>query len=123
MAALDRLLSDLARTRDLVAGGQRRACSTCWIGPARPAGPCRPGPPGPTGWPSSGCPCPTTRGSWPKFTSLAGDLGINIYDIEIAHSAEGPRGVLVLVVGSDEAPALHQAVTAQGHRATVRELS
>ena len=54
---------------------------------------------------------------------MAAELGINIYNVEIAHSAEGPRGVLVLVVDTAEAPRLHDAVVAKGHRATVSELS
>ena len=36
-----------------------------------------------------------------EITTLAGDLGVNISDLEIAHSAEGERGVLVLVVDAD----------------------
>ena len=35
-------------------------------------------------------PVPDREGVLAEITSLAGDLGINIYDIEIAHSAEGP---------------------------------
>jgi prephenate dehydrogenase len=41
---------------------------------------------------------PDRPGVIAEVTSLATELGANIYDIEIAHSAEGPRGVLVLVV-------------------------
>ena len=33
-----------------------------------------------------------------EVTTLLGEMGINIYDLEIAHSAEGDRGVLVLVI-------------------------
>ena len=43
-------------------------------------------------------PVPDEPGVLAEITSLAADAGINIYDIEIAHSAEGPRGVLILVV-------------------------
>ena len=107
VAALDQLLADLAEMRELVAaGGPRRRCWRCSNGPARPAGTCRPGPPGPSTWPSCGSRCPTARACWPRSPRLAGDLGINIYDIEIAHSAEGPRGVLVLVVAAAEAEQL-----------------
>ena len=53
---------------------------------------------------------PDREGVLAELTTLAGDLGINIYDIEIAHSAEGPRGVLVLVVASGEAARLRTAV-------------
>ena len=107
VAALDHVLADLTAMRDQVADrGPGRACSTCSSGPARPGAACRPGPPGPNGWPSCGCRCPTAQACWPRSPPWPATSGINIYDIEIAHSAEGPRGVLVLVVdGADSAPA------------------
>src|SRR5438105_4200934 len=43
-------------------------------------------------------PVPDRPGVIAEVTTLAGELGINIYDFEIAHSAEGDRGVLVMVV-------------------------
>ena len=103
--------------RRLVAGADR-------AGPARGARPGQRGPPGPAGpgHPArpagrAAGPGARPRGVLAEITSLAGDLGINIYDIEIAHSAEGPRGVLVLVVGSDQAAGRSSgAVTAQGYR-------
>ncbi|HUI02630.1 MAG TPA: prephenate dehydrogenase/arogenate dehydrogenase family protein [Acidimicrobiales bacterium] len=58
-----------------------------------------------------------------EITTLAGDLGVNIADVEIAHSAEGDHGVLVLVVDGAAAPRLLEAVVARGYRATVRPLS
>ena len=36
-------------------------------------------------------PVPDRDGVLAEITSLAADAGIGIYDIEIAHSAEGPR--------------------------------
>jgi prephenate dehydrogenase len=63
------------------------------------------------------------QGVLAEFTGLAGDLGINIYDLVIAHSAEGPRGVLTLVVGADEAERLRTAIDGLGHTCTVTELS
>jgi hypothetical protein len=49
-------------------------------------------------------------------TTLAGELGVNIYDLEIAHSAEGPRGVLVLVVDAAAAEAVVSPLRARGYR-------
>ena len=43
-------------------------------------------------------PVPDRPGVLAEVTTLAGELGVNIFDLEIAHSAEGDRGVLVLVV-------------------------
>jgi prephenate dehydrogenase len=49
---------------------------------------------------------------------LATELGINIFDVEIAHSVEGDRGVLVVVIDVQGAPTLTEALTARGHRSS-----
>ena len=46
-----------------------------------------------------------------------------ILDIEIAHSAEGPRGVLVLVVDAAQTDLVRGALIARGYRPSVRALS
>jgi hypothetical protein len=51
-----------------------------------------------------------------EVTTLAGELGINIYDLEIAHSAEGPRGVLVLVVDASLAENVAGPLRDRGYR-------
>jgi nitrate reductase NapAB chaperone NapD len=58
-----------------------------------------------------------------EITSLAADGGISIYDIEIAHSAEGPRGVLILVVDSAESERLRDAIEAKGYHCRAEKLS
>jgi prephenate dehydrogenase len=68
-------------------------------------------------------PVPDEEGVLAEITSLAADAGISIYDIEIAHSAEGPRGVLILVVDGADAPTLAAAVEAHGYRYRVAHLS
>ena len=60
--------------------------------------PARPGSAGPTSWPRCGSPCPTGPASLAEVTTLATELGVNIVDLEIAHSSEGDRGVLILLV-------------------------
>jgi prephenate dehydrogenase len=67
-------------------------------------------------------PVPDREGVLAELTTLASTLGVNIYDIEIAHSAEGPQGVLQLLVAAERAEELRTAVVARGYRATVREL-
>jgi hypothetical protein len=57
-----------------------------------------------------------------EITTLAGDLGVNIADLEIAHSAEGERGVLVLVVDADGAERLQTGLTGRAYRSTARAL-
>ena len=68
-------------------------------------------------------PVPDRQGVLAEFTGLAADLDVNIYDLDIAHSAEGPRGVLTLVVGADEADRLRRAIEERGHSCTVIPLS
>jgi prephenate dehydrogenase len=68
-------------------------------------------------------PVPDRRGVLAEITSLAADGGISIYDIEIAHSAEGPRGVLILVVDTAEAERLRDAIEAQGYHCRAERLA
>ena len=68
-------------------------------------------------------PVPDRQGVLAEITSLAADAGISIYDIEIAHSAEGPRGVLILVVDRAQAETLREAVAAKGYRSRAEHLS
>jgi prephenate dehydrogenase len=68
-------------------------------------------------------PVPDRHGVLAEITSLAADGGISIYDIEIAHSAEGPRGVLILVVDTAEAERLRDAIAAQGYHCRAERLA
>ena len=123
VTGLDRLLHDLASLRDRVAGGDRpgllellQRAST-----ARrelPSSATRP-----EHLSELRVPVPDRAGVLAEFTGLAADLGVNIYDLDIAHSAEGPRGVLTLVVGADEADRLRAAIDERGHSCTVIPLS
>ena len=67
-------------------------------------------------------PVPDRPGVLAEITTLAGELGVNIYDIEIAHSAEGDRGVLVIVIDSRDADLLRGAFLARGYRPSVHHL-
>lgn len=53
---------------------------------------------------------------------LATELDVNIYDLEIAHSPEGPRGVVVLLVESEMAQRLQAALVEQGYRPSIQPL-
>jgi prephenate dehydrogenase len=63
-------------------------------------------------------PVPDRTGVLADITTLAAELGVNIFDLEIAHSVEGDRGVLVLVVDALAAPTLLSTLPARGYRAT-----
>ncbi len=58
-----------------------------------------------------------------EVTTLAGRLGVNIVDIEIAHSIEGDGGVLVLVVPVSGAEAFDAALTESGYHVSRTDLS
>ncbi|HVM01242.1 MAG TPA: prephenate dehydrogenase/arogenate dehydrogenase family protein [Acidimicrobiales bacterium] len=58
-----------------------------------------------------------------EVTTLAGELDVNIADLEIAHSAEGDRGVLLLVVDAADADRLRAALGRRGYRPSVRPLT
>ncbi len=51
-----------------------------------------------------------------EVTTLAGELGVNILDLEIAHSVEGGPGVLVLVVPEAGAEGFEVALAERGYR-------
>lgn len=68
-------------------------------------------------------PVPDRPGVLAEMTTLVGELGVNIEDLEIAHSGEGRHGVLVLAVTSEAAEPVRAALAARGYRAAVRSLA
>jgi len=63
------------------------------------------------------------RGELAAITGLAAELDVNIFDLEIAHSAEGPTGVIVMLVDSEVADVLRGGLLARGYRPSIRPLS
>ena len=122
VSTLDQLMADLQVMRARVADGDRRGLLEALgrASSARQSLPARASRPDDLA--ELRMPVPDREGVLAEITSLAGGLGINIYDIEIAHSSEGTHGVLVLVVEAREALKLHDAVTTLGYRCTTREL-
>jgi prephenate dehydrogenase len=120
---LDTLLGDLTAMRDRVAGQDRDAL----LGVLQSASAARRNLPARVARPDHlselRIPVPDRDGVLAEITSLAADAGIGIFDIEIAHSAEGPRGVLILVVDSDRAATLRQAIEHKGYRCQAERLS
>ncbi len=121
--ALDRLLASLAEMRSVVEAGDRdgllrtleaaRAART-----TLPAGVSRP-----EGLAEVRVPVADRPGVLAEVTTLAGELSVNIADLEIAHSVEGERGVLLLVVDTSEAERLRRALVDRGYRPSVHPLS
>jgi hypothetical protein len=57
-----------------------------------------------------------------QITTLATELDVSILDIEIAHSAEGPQGVLIVLVEAELGPRLVDGLVAEGFRPSLRHL-
>jgi prephenate dehydrogenase len=68
-------------------------------------------------------PVPDRPGVLAEVTTLAGELAVNIFDLEIAHSAEGDRGVLVVVVDARAGDLMRGALLARGYRPSVHPLA
>ncbi len=122
VAALDDLLQALGDIRRVVAAGDRAEllASLSQAALARRSLPARAV--RPERLTEMRVPVPDRPGVLSEITTTAGDLGVNISDLEIAHSAEGQRGVLVLVVDAEAADTLAAALGRRGYRPTSRPL-
>lgn len=67
-------------------------------------------------------PVPDRPGVLAEVTTLLGALGINVRDLEIAHSAEGEAGVLVLSVDALDSARARAALVEHGYRPSARLL-
>jgi prephenate dehydrogenase len=123
VAVLDELLGELERMRSVVAGGDRdgllrmleEARAARVNLPARVAAA--------EDLVEVRIPVLDRPGVLAEVTTLAGELAVNIYDVEIAHSAEGDRGVLVAIVDANALDLLRGALFARGYRVSARPLS
>jgi prephenate dehydrogenase len=66
---------------------------------------------------------PDRPGVLAAVTAMATRHEVNIYDIEIAHSAEGPRGVLILLVDSGKVDTFVEGLVADGYAVSSRALT
>ncbi len=67
-------------------------------------------------------PVPDRDGVIADVTTFASEMAINIADIEIAHSSEGDRGVLILLVDTVRAEAFRIGLVERGYRPAVQYL-
>jgi prephenate dehydrogenase len=122
LAALDRLSASLAQLRTVVAERDRGRLLEL-LQRARDARINLP-----TGAPALSqaselrLPVPDRPGVIAEVSTLLGGLGVNIFDVEIAHSAEGDRGVMVLIVDSEAEGVARKALAERGYRASSRRL-
>ena len=68
-------------------------------------------------------PVPDRPGVLAEVTTTAGRLGVNVANIDIAHSLEGRAGVIELVIAADDAPALEEALHELGYHTSRTELT
>lgn len=67
-------------------------------------------------------PIPDRPGVLAEVTTVLGERNVNISDLEIAHSLEGPGGVLVMIVAAADAERAAQALAGRGYRLSSRGL-
>ena len=68
-------------------------------------------------------PVPDEKGQLARITTLASDLDVNIYDLDIAHSVEGPLGVVIALVESETAPLFRDELAELGYHPLLAALS
>jgi prephenate dehydrogenase len=119
---IDSLITSLSDLRDTVASSDREALLRT-LGEAQAA---RRNLPGRVSQPSAvievRIPVPDRPGVLAEVTTLATELGVNIADLEIAHSTEGDAGVLLMLVEAAQAEPFRAGLAQRGYRPTLRQL-
>lgn len=119
---LDRLVDALTEVRDVVAKSDRSEL----VGMLEQARAARVALPARYAKPDAVAevrlPIPDRKGVLAQITTLATELDVSILDIEIAHSAEGPQGVLIVLVEAELGPRLVDGLVAEGFRPSLRHL-
>lgn len=122
VSVFDTLIADLGAMRDRVAGGDRQGLLET-LGRAATARRALPlGAQIPDHLAEILVPVPDRQGVLAQITTRFGELGWNVLDVEIAHSIEGDRGVLRLVVDEAAIGELMPALASLGYHATSRRL-
>jgi prephenate dehydrogenase len=67
-------------------------------------------------------PIPDRPGAAAEVFTLAAELGVNISDFEVFHSAEGSRGVLIAIIDAAMSDLFRGGLLARGYRPSVRRL-
>ena len=67
-------------------------------------------------------PIPDRPGAAAEVFTLAAELGVNILSFEVVHSAEGNRGVAVVLVAADASQLYRGGLLARGYRPAVQML-
>jgi prephenate dehydrogenase len=119
---IDELTGELTRLRGLVEGGERAELLTA-LERAQQA---RRNLPSRVAQPSAlaevRVPVLDRGGVIAEVATLAAELGVNIADFEIAHSSEGDRGVLILLIDKTSAEPFRIGLADRGYKPTVTYL-
>jgi prephenate dehydrogenase len=67
-------------------------------------------------------PIPDRPGAAAEVFTLAAELGVNIADFEVVHSAEGQKGIMMLLVEASTSDLFRGGLLARGFRPGVRRL-
>jgi prephenate dehydrogenase len=67
-------------------------------------------------------PIPDRPGAAAEVFAIAAELGVNVSDFEVFHSAEGDRGVLILLIESEHRDYFRGGLRARGFKPGVRVL-
>lgn len=122
VGALDGLIGGLEGMRDIVAGGDRAAL-LARLSAAREA---RANLPARVKVPAElsefRIPIPDRPGAAAEVFTLAAELGVNIFNFEVVHSAEGDRGVAVVLVETTGVDLFRGGLLARGYRPAVQRL-
>ena len=122
VGGLDRLIAALGDVRAVVAG-QDRDGLLAMLEQARAARtnlPARFGRPEELG--ELRVPIPDRPGAYAEVHTLAAELDVNIANSETAHSTEGDRGVLILLVEAADLDRLHDALVDRGYRVSSKQV-
>ena len=120
---LDDIVAELQAVRSVVAGGDRAAllerltlARTARLNLPTTAGP-------PEALTEIRVGVSDRPGVLAEIATLATATSTNIYDLEIAHSAEGAQGVLILLVDAAAAAGFVDAIVGRGYRCSARDLT
>lgn len=120
---LDRLMQSLQHVRDVVVEGDRGGLLRL-LERAREARSNLPvGAPSPDRAVEVRIPVPDRPGVLSEVTTLLGRLAVNIFDLEIAHSAEGEAGVVVLVIDAQDVELAREALVARHYHPSFRTMA
>ncbi|MCU1447841.1 MAG: tyrA [Acidimicrobiales bacterium] len=123
VAGIDGLQQTLGEVRAMVESGDRAALLR-WLELARAARVNLPTTaPRPEELAEVRVPVPDRPGVLAEVTTLVGELGVNMFDFETVHSAEGDRGVLVFLVEASSSDLVRGALLARGYRPSAQRLA